>query len=291
MATAGAPSSAAAAASSALDDDDRSGARAWAAACSVGGSMRCWIDLDGHASVGHHSFNAEYTKALDRVEVMLWTASLVMLHHLERRVADWRGVRVLDVSAGTGHVAVGLARLGAHVTASACSPTHDTHAMKALELWVPFLLRQRQDGAAPSEAPPYDAGAASSGGRVALRQLDWGNDDDGLSEEEARREFDMVLLSELTCLGEELQPLLVKTLCRVLGPSTVAYSILGDHGTFSLGFNWLLSWDPSFVVEQLPVDDRLGMREDETLYMYRITRPAPGLSSKDLLALAASAHL
>lgn len=287
------PSTGAASGAVVVPDNDRSGARAWAAACSVGGSMRCWIDLDGHASVGHHSFNTEGMKARDRVEVMLWTASLVLLHQLERRVADWRGVRVLDVSAGTGHLAVGLARLGAHVTATACSPVHDLHAMRALELWVPFLLRERQDGAAASEAPPYDAGAASAGGRVALRQLNWGDDGggDGLSDEEARREFDVVLLSELTCLGEELQPLLVKTLCRVLGPSTVAYSILGDHGAFSLGFNWLLSWDPSFVIEQIPIDDRLGMHEDETLYMYRITRPTPGLSSDELLALAGSAHL
>ena len=290
MQSTGAASSAAVpSADVAVPDDDRSGARAWADACSVDGSMRCWIDLDGHGSVGHHSFNAKGTKALDRIEVMLWTASLVLLHHLERRVA-WRGVRVLDVSAGTGHLAVGLARLGAHVTATACSPAHDLHAMRALELWVPFLLRQRQDGAAASEAPPYDAG--SLGGRVALRQLDWGDDDGGgATEEEAGREFDVVLLSELTCLGEELQPLLVKTLCRILGPSTVAYSILGDHGAFSLGFNWLLSWDSSFVVEELPIDDRLGMREDETLYMYRITRPTPGLSSEELIALAESAHL
>ena len=76
----------------------------------------------------------------------------------------------------------------------------------------------------------------------------------------------------------------------VLGPRAVAYSVLCDHGAFALGFNWLLAWDPSFVVEELPVADRLGLDEDETLYMYRITRPTPGLSADELLGLAAAAH-
>lgn len=29
--------------------------------------------------------------------------------------------------------------------------------------------------------------------------------------------------------------------CRLLGPTTVAYSIFGDHGAFCQGFNWLLT--------------------------------------------------
>ena len=42
----------------------------------------------------------------------------------------------------------------------------------------------------------------------------------------------------------------------------------------------LQRWDPSFEIEELEVDrgvqrlvDHLGTHEDETLYMYKITRP------------------
>ena len=87
--------------------------------------------------------------------------------------------------------------------------------------------------------------------------------------------------------GKDLQAQLVKTVCNLLGPTTLAYSIFGDHGAFCQGFNWLLSWDPSFEIEELPVQDRLGMNADETLYMYKITRPTPGLTAAEILELAA----
>ena len=262
---------------------DVSGARQWAAACAVNGSMRCWIELDGHASVGHHSFNSKETQAADEVDVVLWTASLVLLHHLEAHTAvDWRGLRVLDVSAGSGHLAVGLSRLGAHVTATACSPQHDHNAWRAITLWLPFLIRERPGGQCPSAdaLPPY--GSGELGGTVALRQLNWG-EEDGLT----AADHDVLILSELTALGEDLQAQLLKTVCRLLGPSTVAYSIFGDHGAFCQGFNWLLTWDPSFEIEELEVLDRLGTHEDETLYMYKITRPTPGLTAAEILELAA----
>jgi hypothetical protein len=35
------------------------------------------------------------------------------------------------------------------------------------------------------------------------------------------------------------------------------------------------------------VVDRLGTHEDETLYMYKITRPTPGLTAAQILELAA----
>lgn len=257
---------------------DVSGARRWAAACAVDGSMRCWIELDGHSSVGHHSFNQDPSD--EEVDVVLWTASLVLLHHLECHARmDWRGARVLDLSAGSGHLAVGLSRLGAHVTASACSPEHDRNAWRALNLWVPFLIRERA-GASASEAPPFSSGGL--GGTVSIQQINWG-DEDGVSADD----FDVLVLSELTALGEDLQAQLVKTVCHLLGPTTVAYSIFGDHGAFCQGFNWLLSWDPSFEIEELHVQDRLGMNADETLYMYKITRPTPGLTAAEILELAA----
>ena len=128
--------------------------------------------------------------------------------------------------------------------------------------------------------PPY--GSGELGGTVALRQLNWG-EEDGLT----AADHDVLILSELTALGEDLQAQLLKTVCRLLGPSTVAYSIFGDHGAFCQGFNWLLTWDPSFEIEELEVRDRLGTHEDETLYMYKITRPTPGLTAAEILELAA----
>ena len=187
---------------------DVSGAQQWAAACTVNGSMRCWVELDGHASVGHHSFNSKETQAVDEVDVVLWTASLVLLHHLEAHAAvDWRGLRVLDLSSGSGHLAVGLSRLGAHVTASACSPKHDRNAWRALNLWLPFLIRERPGGPCPSAdaSPPY--GSGELGGTVALREINWGEEEESL----AAADHDVLILSELTALGEDLQTQLLKT--------------------------------------------------------------------------------
>ena len=48
---------------------------------------------------------------------ILWKASLVLLHFLERNV-ELRGKRVLEISAGEGHLACELQRYGAHVTAT-----------------------------------------------------------------------------------------------------------------------------------------------------------------------------
>ena len=84
---------------------------AWARECNVNDSMRAWIDLKFDAGG----------------EGMLWTASLILLHHLEvtSTPGSWRGKRVLEFGSGTGHLAVGLARLGAHVVATESAESHN----------------------------------------------------------------------------------------------------------------------------------------------------------------------
>ncbi|KAL1524634.1 hypothetical protein AB1Y20_019521 [Prymnesium parvum] len=243
------------------DERDVSGAVSWASSCAVDGRMRSWVDLEGHPCVGGHRIGCD---------VMLWTASLVLLRFLEASALDWRTgreggpLRVLELSAGAGHLAVGLARLGAHVTATECSETHDRTAWRALHAWIARLARLREGA-----AQPYAVGVR--GGTLRTRMLDWGPGD-GLGGA-ARDEFDVVLLSELVALGEELQGLLVETLGRLLGPRTVAFAIFVDR-PFSLNFMWLLSWDASFIVERLEVKDRLGLCEDDEIYLYKITRPS-----------------
>ena len=172
------------------EEEDVSGALGWAADCSADGSMRTWVDMEGHAHVDGHTIGCD---------VMLWTASLVLLRWLERESGiDWSTgpridgtrapLRVLELSAGAGHLAVGLARLGAHVTASECSEEHDKHAWRALNAWVPFLLRTNP---------------GARGGTLATRLLNWGAED-GLTAA-ALEEFDVLVLSELVALGEDLQ--------------------------------------------------------------------------------------
>ena len=177
-------------ATSEAEATDVSGALAWAADCAVDGQMRTWIDMEGHASVGGYCIGCD---------VMLWTASLVLLRWLERESGlDWTNgpridgarapLRVLELSAGAGHLAVRIARLGAHVTASECSEEHDTNAWRALNAWVPLLQRP-------------DPGVR--GGTLETRLLNWG-DEDGLTAA-SLEEFDVLILSELVALGEDLQ--------------------------------------------------------------------------------------
>ena len=234
--------------------EDRSGAVAWAKTCAnSGGQMRSWIDSDGHACVGSHSFGPG-------CDVMLWTASLVLLHYLDTQSGiDWRGKRVLELSAGTGHLAVGLTRLGGHVTATECTSKHDPKAYAAMTTLAPHLLRERRDGAGCSAAPPYSGGPC--GGELAFRALDWGAAEDGLGDGEIGR-WDVLVLSELVALGDELQESLIETLGRLLGPKTVAYSVFCER-PFSMGFLCLLSWDTSFVVEEIEVG--CPPRHDETM--------------------------
>ena len=231
----------------------RSSAREWASQCAVNGVMRPWVDLDGQAVANGRSCS---------MDVMLWTASLLLLHYLEHADVDWTGTRLLELSAGTGHLAVGMARLGADVTATECSPKHGARAFEVLELWTARLLS--------------DSRHQPVAGTLRTKVLDWGAED-GLEEDAASNEhYDVILLSELVGLGEELQAELLKTFRRLLGPNTVAYSIAVDRGAFSLGFLWLLAWHPDeFLVEELQLSDRLGLDEDEVVFFHQITRVKP----------------
>ena len=209
--------------------------------------MRAWVDLEGHACVDGHECG---------IDVILWTASLLLLHYLSA-LQDWSGVRLLELSAGAGHLAVGMARLGCHVTATECSPKHGLHAFEAMQRWSAYLLAQ---------SPPRT-------GSLSLEQLDWGAEDN--LDESAASRYDVILLSELVALGEELQAHLFETFQRLLGPSTVAYSIACERGEFSLGFLLLLASDDSILVEQIELPDRLGLHEDEIVYCHKITRRPP----------------
>jgi hypothetical protein len=109
---------------------DVSGALAWSDAVRrPDGSMRAWVELD------------------DAGDAMLWTASLILLALLEAGAPrgapppDWRGLRVLDLSSGTGHLAVGLSRLGAHVTATESDRVGTGH--RSLCNWAAHLLSEK----------------------------------------------------------------------------------------------------------------------------------------------------
>ena len=248
---------------------DRSGAVAWAAECNAKGEMRSWIDLD---------------PAIGGCAGMLWTASLILLRHLEvTQPGAWRGRRVLECGSGTGHLAVGLARLGAHVVATESAESHngaEASGYVTMTSWTSKLLREWPGGGQPldgaictssaeanAEAVPLSAGDGSEGGTVAFRRLHWGLDDlppnnwDG---------FDVVILSELYFDPDLHEPLL-QTLCRLLKPGMVAYSIFVDR-PFSLGFLAMLDDDGSFEIKELAPEQTFGMQEDDIIYTHEITR-------------------
>lgn len=141
---------------------DVSGAVAWAAQFSVDGSMRSWIDLTGPC------------------DGMLWTASLVLLRHLEMTKPPgwWRGRRVLECSSGTGHLAVGLARLGAHVVATESAESHNgalSSGYQTMTSWTKQLLAEDPGGGEATNVVQHahidgsTLTAGSNGGTVAVR--------------------------------------------------------------------------------------------------------------------------
>ena len=141
---------------------DVSGAVAWAAQFSVDGSMRSWIDLTGPC------------------DGMLWTASLVLLRHLEMTKPPgwWRGRRVLECSSGTGHLAVGLARLGAHVVATESAESHNgalSSGYQTMTSWTQQLLAEDPGGGEATNVVQHahidgsTLTAGSNGGTVAVR--------------------------------------------------------------------------------------------------------------------------
>ena len=171
------------------------------------------------------------------------------------RLADAGPIRIMDLSTGAGHLAVGLARLGACVTATECSEEHDAKAWRALTQWAPRLVRAGAGAEGQDEThqavAPWQAGRSypvgSRGGSVELRLLNWGAED-GLGAD-AADEFDVLILSELVALGDELQEALLETLKRLLGPRTVAYAIFAER-PFSMGFLLLLGDEPSLEVDE-----------------------------------------
>ena len=136
---------------------DLSGALAWASAVPrPAGRMRAWLDVE---------------PVDGRPESMLWTASLVLLRHLETEhpAAYWRGKRVLELGAGMGHLAVGLARLGAHVTATEAGYS----GLGVLQAWSTHLLKERAGGGEPTGDGALSAGCDAQGGTLSTRELWW----------------------------------------------------------------------------------------------------------------------
>ena len=245
-ATSGAMRAAEAASTLTRPGDATSGALSWARECRMSnGRMRSWIDLTAAGCDG-----------------MLWTACLILLRHLEteKPAGWWRGRRVLELGSGTGHLAVGLARLGASVVATE-SAEFDIDGGQAgfdsMVKWTTHLL---------ASSTGLD-GASVGGGSVAFRKLHWGLDDlppnrwDG---------FDVVLLSELY-FDPDLHEALLQTLVHVLAPGMVAYSIFCDR-PFSLGFLAMLDDEGSFETEVIDLKETLDLDDDEILYAHVITR-------------------
>ena len=159
---------------------DLSGALAWASAVpQPAGRMRAWLDVE---------------PVDGRPESMLWTASLVLLRHLETEhpAAYWRGKRVLELGAGMGHLAVGLARLGAQVTATEAGYS----GLGVLQAWSTHLLKERAGGGEAAGDGALSAGCDAHGGTVSTRELWWGARD-GLSES-FEEGFDVIILDNTT---------------------------------------------------------------------------------------------
>ena len=210
---------------------DVSGAVGWSEACQAKGKMRAWIEMPGSG--------------------MLWTASLILLRHLEVDAGvDWRGKKVLEIGSGCGHLATGLARLGAHVTATESAEEKIAgDGFVHMQGFIQRLLAERPGGGVPAD-PSGQSGALaagtgpdgmSRGGTVRFRKLHWGLDDLPPADWSG---FDIVILSELYFFTE-LHTELLGVLRHVLQPGMLAYSLFVDR-PFSLGFLAMLDDDKSF---------------------------------------------
>ncbi|KAL1526640.1 hypothetical protein AB1Y20_015344 [Prymnesium parvum] len=222
-----------------------SDARRWRAQLSSGAELRQLYEL----------------KTADQVEGIIWPACLVLLHHLEQM--DWRGKRVLELGAGTGHLAVGLARLGAHVTATE-GPGKGFASLKA---WAAQLLSEEPGGGLPLDTDNTRLGTGNSlGGSVDIRELWWGSEFSLHSE----GDFDVIIMSELT-YDVDCHDALLQTLQSALKPGKVAWQIFVDR-PFSLGFMMLLA-DAGFDVTQIEPKDTLGFDSECELHMHCIHAP------------------
>ena len=223
--------------------EDRSGAVAWAKRClRADGTMRCWMDM------------AELYSDSPDSKSMLWTVSLLLLHHLEvtSSTGYWVGKRVLELGAGAGHLAVGLSRLGAHVVATETGEIGDCY--EQLQSWTARLLTERRlSGGEP--------------GSISFRSLHWGLDDRPPADWSG---FDVLILADAV-YDEDCHEALLSTLVNTLAPGMLAYSAFVDR-PYSLNFMALLDDEGSFDVEEVELSSRLGLRDDEIVYAHLITR-------------------
>ena len=138
---------------------------------------------------------------------------------------------MLELGAGTGHLAVALARLGAQVTVT----EGPGNSMAALRSWSAQLLREVPGGGLPLDADSSLLGTGNAlGGSLEIRELWWG----GEFTLDADGAFDVVIMSELTYDVDCHEPLL-QTLQRALKPGKLAWQIFVDR-PFSMGFLMLL---------------------------------------------------
>jgi len=269
-----------------IDENDEgsssnaSSALGWAATCvERDGSMRSWVKME-------RLYPHEPPSVM-----MLWSVSLLLLRHLETAFApgSWRGKRVLELGAGAGHLAVGLARLGAHVVATESGEFNGGAAYTDMVRWARLLLAERAGGGEEVAAPEspgdaaqcYSAGPGGDGGTVSFRKLHWGVDD--AADPASWSGFDTLVVADALYDEEAHEPLLA-SLRIVLRPGMTAYSAFVDR-PFSLAFLALLDDDGSFEVEDVELADRCALREDEIVYAHRITRRVPAAASGQGLAL------
>lgn len=135
-------------------------------------------------------------------DVYIWTASLVLLNHLRSDPqVSIRGKRVLELGSGLGHLAVGLASLGAHVTAT--------------ELSGPVLHRLEESVQAQVDLSTARSGEALLGSIECL-PCSWGREgynDSPLSSLD-RQPFDIIIMAE-SIYKESLYEPLLETLTLV----------------------------------------------------------------------------
>ncbi|KAG1680411.1 hypothetical protein FOA52_015502 [Chlamydomonas sp. UWO 241] len=183
--------------------------------------------------------------------VVIWNASLVLLHHLIEREGALKGKRVLELGSGLGHLAVGLARVGAHVTCSEL-PSLMPDLNRSIELQLAEL----------GEAQPV--------GSIEAVELEWGEEGFARSPLAAAgaQPFDVIISAELV-YSTQHHDKLIWTIGRFSHPSVVIWSVLLDR-PFSFAFFGALHDVGRYEVEDVPDFDALGM-EKELLAMHRIT--------------------
>jgi hypothetical protein len=92
-------------------------------------------------------------------ETILWTASLILLNHLQRSPearSELVGSRVLELGSGLGHLGLGLAELGAHVTC-----TERPQELAALQASLAAWGARASQGKAGQHEPADGVGAGA----------------------------------------------------------------------------------------------------------------------------------